>query len=77
MADYTVMTKFKMLKTSNFWEPKPKIPSKKAEQMALWEELRNMDDPEPPQCPNFLGDDVPPLSSNEESDDGRGPPMIA
>jgi hypothetical protein len=44
--------------------------------MAFWEELRNKQDPEPPQHPEVLGDDVP-LSSNERSNNGTGPPMIS
>jgi hypothetical protein len=52
------------------------IPSKKAERMALWEELRNKQDPEPPQRPEVLGYDVP-LSSDERSNNGTGPPMIS
>jgi hypothetical protein len=73
-TDYTVMIKFKLLRTSNFWEEKPKMPSLKAKQQELWEELKNKQDPEPPQCPKFL-DDIP-SSSDEESNDGNGPPMI-
>jgi hypothetical protein len=85
-TDYTVMIKFKLLKTSNFGEEKPKMPSLKAKRQELWQELKKKPDqelwqelkkkpdPEPPQCPEFL-DDVP-STSDEESNDGNGPPMI-
>jgi hypothetical protein len=73
-TDYTVMIKFKLFRMSNFWEEKPKMPSLKAKRQELWEGLKNKQDPEPPQCPKFL-DDVS-SSSDEESNDGNGPPMI-
>jgi hypothetical protein len=68
-TDYTVMIKFKLLRTSNFWEERPKMPSLKAERQGLWEELRNKQDPEPPQRPDGY-------SSSEEDDSERGPPKI-
>jgi hypothetical protein len=78
--DHAFMIKFKLLGRSDSRETKKKQPSKKAELQEHWEELRNKQDPGPPQwrpSNDNSCSDASCFSSNDDiNKNGTGPPTM-